>query len=235
MSDARNSFFQSLGLTPPTPVSDGSFIGGAAGSGGGTSDPDFFYPSGLGRYLKVDVENSNITLGSAEDDTILFATIIAKANISSMDETRDGGVHRGVLYGVQGTYDVLLSVNDIDGDVNHYSNFFKDGDGGLTPYRSVDEIVELFNGRPQEVVGTIRAGGVNQYGVILTIDPTDDSIKRRHYFEDTPNTELPAIVTAKNPFYVKLLEIDGILYGTCSAGGPTGQGAIFEYTVSSGA
>lgn len=221
---ARLEFFQSLGLTVPN---FGYAIGGAGGGVG--SDPDFFFPQNMGFYVSADFASETVTLGSVDEGDVLFATPIALSNIDRMDVEGTGDERVATLRGKQGTYDVLFTANAIDGDPNHYSNFYKQGP---LAYSSLDEIIELFIGRPEELIGSIRAGGPSNSGLLLTLDPSNDSVKRRAYFTQEVD---PDDYTASTPGNQRIVKIDNKIYFVARTGTSDtadNAGAVIEYDIS---
>lgn len=229
MSDARLNFFQSLGLTPPMPLVGGSDLaaGGGGATGSGNYGPDFFFPIGMERFLAA--TDSGILLGSIDPGpTPVFVTAVPKREITSVEVTGISGSRTMKLKGFPGRYDTLIQVDEIAGSQYHYSEVYK---GDLTTYRSLDEIIEIFNGRPTELIASLRSGGPQSRGTLLTIDPATDSLKRIWDFQ------IPEGVTTDGrfPWTGALIEHDGYLYGTTRFGrGTPNSGVIYRYGIDDG-
>jgi uncharacterized repeat protein (TIGR03803 family) len=73
--------------------------------------------------------------------------------------------------------------------------------------------------------GVTSTGGVNNKGVLFSFDPNTSTYQLRHSFGTGTGGDFPL---------GSLLEVGGKLYGTCSEGGNSGLGVIFEYTLSNG-
>ena len=93
---------------------------------------------------------------------------------------------------------------------------FQGGDG--RPYDPVGGLVEMSDGF---LYGLTRSGGQKNYGVLYRIRPTGADFGIVHHFD----------VTADNGVSPRTLIRggDGLIYGTLTAGGANGYGAIFRY------
>jgi uncharacterized repeat protein (TIGR03803 family) len=93
---------------------------------------------------------------------------------------------------------------------------FQSGDG--RPYDPVGGLVEISDGF---LYGLTRSGGQKNYGVLYRIRPTGTDFGIVHHFD----------VTAENGVSPRTLIRggDGLIYGTLTAGGANGYGAIFRY------
>ncbi len=93
---------------------------------------------------------------------------------------------------------------------------FQGGDG--RPYDPVGGLVEMSDGF---LYGLTRSGGQKNYGVLYRIRPTGADFGIVHHFD----------VTADNGVSPRTLIRggDGLIYGTLTAGGANGYGAIFCY------
>ncbi len=70
--------------------------------------------------------------------------------------------------------------------------------------------------------GLTSNGGTNNKGVLFSFDPGTNTYTLRHTFGTGTGGDFPL---------GSLIEVSGKLYGTCSEGGTSGQGTIFEYTL----
>lgn len=82
----------------------------------------------------------------------------------------------------------------------------------------------LFQASNGKLYGTTLEGGANNFGVIFSFDPTNNSYSDVHDFTG---------VDGKSPYYGTFLQIgDSDLYGTVSYGGSAGNGVLFKFNPS---
>lgn len=93
---------------------------------------------------------------------------------------------------------------------------FKGSPDGNSPNTGVT----FFNGR---LYGTTLNGGTNDGGTIFEVDMAGKE-RVLHRFKGTPD--------GANPYYVKLIVLNGNLYGATLGGGENGLGTFFEVTAS---
>jgi uncharacterized repeat protein (TIGR03803 family) len=93
---------------------------------------------------------------------------------------------------------------------------FQGGDG--RPYDPVGGLVEMPDGF---LYGLTRSGGQKNYGVLYRIRPTGADFGIVHHFDMTADNGVSPRTLIRGG--------DGLIYGTLTAGGANGYGAIFRY------
>jgi len=183
--------------------------------------------------------------------------LIKSANNLIYGTTNAGGLNNGgVIFSFNPTGDVYTKVSDLNtgGFAGSFGGLAEDGsgvlvglalDGGAASsgalYRytvasnTFNELVafSFSNGaRPRGRLtkatnglfyGLTSNGGLNNKGVLFSFDPTTSTYTLRHTFGTGTGGDFPL---------GSLIEVNGKLYGTCSEGGNSGQGTLFEYTLS---
>lgn len=126
----------------------------------------------------------------------------------------------GWLYGVTetgGTDDscVVCAFNPLTGEFNDIHDFAFSPDSGES---ATSGMTLASNGL---LYGTTAGGGVNNAGVIYTVDPTTNAYNPIHHFNNDSSGSGPLS---------QLLQLsNGKLYGTTYAGGAWGSGTIFSF------
>ncbi len=126
----------------------------------------------------------------------------------------------GVLYGVteEGGANDVGTIFSINLDGSNYAVLFEFGYGNDGAY-PVGGLVE-FDGA---LFGVCFLGGLNNGGTLFTIEPDGSNFGKLLNFGAVPGR-------GRNP-EGKLLEYDGVLYGTTYHGGSNDKGVIFSYDI----
>jgi uncharacterized repeat protein (TIGR03803 family) len=134
-----------------------------------------------------------------------------------------GGGYRGSGYGVIFSFDPSSSTYTRLKDFAHYDNgfgFIVDGIDGAYPYGS---LIQASDGK---LYGMASDGGVNNYGVIFSFDPSTFAYTKLNDFD---------ITNGAHPYGNFMQASDGKLYGMTYDGGSSNLGVIFSFDVTSSA
>jgi uncharacterized repeat protein (TIGR03803 family) len=136
----------------------------------------------------------------------------------------------GRLYGLAGSggansqgtlFEFNLSTNTFTKRIDF------NGTNGETPYPG---FVKAANGK---LYGMTNGGGTSSVGVIFEYDVTTNTLtKKLDFFYDPVTGKSP---NGRVPTSNFVLASNGLLYGTLSQGGSSGEGVIFEYNTSTNA
>ena len=172
------------------------------------------YGMGLASVFSIDPDGSNYRFrnlfgASGTTPSNLYGTA------NALMEGTDGGLYgvagsggtaqRGGIFRIEKSGFAVTTIYEFQG-----------GDG--RPYDPVGGLVEMPDGF---LYGLTRSGGQKNYGVLYRIRPTGANFEIVHHFD----------VTADNGVSPRTLIRggDGLIYGTLTAGGANGYGAIFRY------
>jgi uncharacterized repeat protein (TIGR03803 family) len=140
---------------------------------------------------------------------------------SGLVQATDGNLYGTTVYGGTNGYGTVFQITT-SGTLKTLHSF--DGTDGSAPYAA------LVQGTNGYLYGTTEAGGTYGYGTVFQIT-TSGTLKTLHSFCATLVNGHCA--DGAYPYYTPLVQAtNGYLYGTTEAGGPNGDGTVFQITTS---
>lgn len=172
------------------------------------------YGMGSAGVFSIDPDGSNYRFrnlfgASGTTPSNLYGTA------NALMEGTDGG-----LYGVAGSGGTTQrgGIFRIEKSGFAVTTIYEFQGGDARPYDPVGGLVEMPDGF---LYGLTRSGGQKNYGVLYRIRPTGADFGIVHHFDMTADNGVSPRTLIRGG--------DGLIYGTLTAGGANGYGAIFRY------
>ena len=174
-------------------------------SNGGTDEAGVFFSLDPANNQYVKLHDFDIITGQYPNGSVTQSSV----NNKLYGMTTGGGANSsGVIF----SYDIAGNVFTIVHDFDFISGFapfgtLLDGDNGL-------------------LYGMAFGGGSTGYGVIFSLDPSNNNFTVLHTFDGTNGSA---------PFSSTLTESSGVLYGCTSQGGTDNKGVLFSFVIATNA
>ncbi|MCH2046251.1 MAG: hypothetical protein MK212_19205, partial [Saprospiraceae bacterium] len=185
----------------PVLASNGKLYGMTSAGGANNIGILFEYDPALNEY-KVKLDFDGTNLGSYPQGSLYKASNNKLYGMTSTGGSSNGGT----LFEYDPIMDTIVVKVHFDGTSL-----------GRTPFGS---LMQANNGK---IYGLTRNGGDNNLGVLFEYNITLDTCIKKIDFDGSNTGSYP---------YGKLIQsVNGLLYGTASAGGANGNGVLFEYNI----